>query len=308
MVRLGGLYRTAGTLAAIVVFGCALAACGSSSPRSRYDSAVLDARPVAFWDLSARSLSEPDLSAHGHSGRYRGGLPSPARLPDGERASDFDGAGQYLSVPSSPQFSIAHTGELSFEAWIRPDALQFSHPAGDEGYVDWIGKCQNYAPSCEWEGRIYSAVNPQRRCGRLSAYAFNPSAGLGSGADWQPDCGALHAGSWLYVVGEYQTRATPKGCESSYPGTINIWVDAVKQNFAVHAPTGCMSQYRVSPRPGASPLNIATMAFDSWFQGAVGKVAIYDTLLSQAQIDAHYTAMTGASPRGRCASSCTLQP
>jgi hypothetical protein len=49
------------------------------------------------------------------------------------------------------------------------------------------------------------------------------------------------------------------------------------------------------------------MAFDTWFQGAIGKVAIYDYLLSNAQIAAHYQAMTGLAPAGSCANTCTLQ-
>ena len=306
LVLTADMARVAGALAALVALVSSLGA-SSSSSAPRYDRIVLAAHPVGFWDLSAARPRERDLSAHGHTGRYHHGLPSPARLPDGERAADFNGRGQYLSVRSSPQFSISNTGELTWEAWIRPDVLQFAHPVNNgHGYVDWMGKCERYNGACEWEARMYSALNAQQRCDRLSAYAFNPAGGLGSGADWQPDCGTLRPGFWLYVVGEYQTRSTPSGCSSSYPGTINIWVNAVKQSFAAHAPTGCMSQYRVIPRPGSSPVNVGTMALDSWFPGAVGKVAIYDTLLSQAHIDAHYTAMTGAHPRGGCASTCTL--
>jgi hypothetical protein len=275
---------------------------------SGYQRLVLSAHPVAFWALAAEGASEPDLTGSWHPGRYMGGTPGLAKLPDGERVADFNGESEYLRVPSSAMFSITHTGELTWEAWIRPDTLTFtsvSDPRGS-GYVDWMGKCHNYSRSCEWEARMYSAVNPQGRCSRLSAYAFNPTAGLGSGADWQPRCGMLRAGAWLYVVGEYQTRSTPLGCRADYPGTISIWVNAVKQDFAAHKPTGCMSQYHVAPRPRSSPLDIGTMALDSFFQGAIGKVAIYDTLLSQAQISAHYQAMTGQAPSGSCAEICTL--
>ena len=107
---------------------------------------------------------------------------------------------------------------------------------------------------------------------------FNPSAGLGSAADWQPSA-KLAAGKWLHVVAEYDTTATPSGCSSSYPGSINIWVNGVKQDLASHLPTGCMSQYKISPKAGSSPLNIGTMAMDTWFKGAIGKVAVYDRLL-----------------------------
>ena len=289
-----GLTRAACILAPTIAIALALSACGGPSS-SGYDRAVLEAHPVAFWEMSARSVAEPDRIIGGPAGRYHG-RPAYTRLPDGDRAAAFNGTDEYLSAPSRPSSRSPHTGELTVEAWIRPDAVQFAHPANGDGYVDWIGKCERYAPSCEWEGRMYSASTPQGRCNRVSVYAFGLDAGLGSGADWQPICGTVHAGVWLYVVGEYQTRSTPTQCDPSDPGTIGIWVDGVKQDFAAHAPTGCMSQFWVLPRLGSSPVTVGTMAFDSWFHGAVGKVAIYDRLLTQAQIDSHYKTMTGAGP------------
>ena len=152
---------------------------------------------------------------------------------------------------------------------------------------------------------MYSTNTSQGRGNRLSAYAFNPSAGLGSAADWQPVSGLIQAGKWLHIVAEYDTTTTPSGCSSATPGSINIWVNGIKQNFGSHVPTGCMSQYSIVPRANNSPLNIGTMALDTWFKGAVGKVAVYDHLLSQSQINAHFTAMTGKVPSGSCGASCT---
>ena len=48
------------------------------------------------------------------------------------------------------------------------------------------------------------------------------------------------------------------------------------------------------------------MAMDAWFQGAIGKLAIYDKLLSQAQITSHYMLMTGKAPTGSCADDCSF--
>jgi cellulase/cellobiase CelA1 len=148
---------------------------------------------------------------------------------------------------------------------------------------------------------------------------FNPSAGLGSAADWQPialsssqndsTCtqSILQPGQWLHVVVEYQTLTTPSQCSSTYPGTINIWVNGVQQDFAYHEPTGCMSQHDIIPTANNSPLNIGTMtAYDTWFPGAIGKVAIYNYLLSQTQINSHFTAMTGAGVSGSCGQDCTI--
>jgi hypothetical protein len=67
-----------------------------------------------------------------------------------------------------------------------------------------------------------------------------------------------------------------------------------------------MSQYSVIPVAGPSALNVGTMAKDSWFAGAIGKVAIYDRLLTTAQIVARYAAMTGKVPSGTCAATCSL--
>jgi len=275
------------------------------APTAGYDAMVLGDNPAMYLAMnSASSGKETDLSGHNTTGTYKGGAPASALLPDGEKAADFNGSSEYLTVPSNASLSIPTTGKLTWEAWIRPDTFQFPNASGD-GYVDWMGKCANYSPTCEWEARIYGDSTPQGRTDRLSAYVFNPSAGLGSGADWQPQAGLLQAGQWLHVVAEYDMSATPAGCSAAYPGTINIWVNGIKQNFASHAPTGCMSQYQVSPKAGSSPLNIGTMAFDTWFKGAVGKVAVYDRLLSQTEINEHFTAMTGKTPSGTCASTCT---
>jgi hypothetical protein len=155
---------------------------------------------------------------------------------------------------------------------------------------------------------MYDTTNPQGRCNRLSAYVFNPSAGLGSAADWQPACGLFQAGQWYHVVGEYTTLAQPPDCPSdpAHPGSINVWVNGVPWDQASHNPTGCMSQYQVVPKANNSALNVGTMAMDTWFAGAVGKVAVYGHLLDQARITAHYQAMTGTAPKGSCANTCSL--
>jgi hypothetical protein len=251
--------------------------------------------------------TEADISGHQHAGSYRDEQPTKVTLPNGDSAAEFNGSSEYLTIPSSAVFSISTTHRFTWEGWIRPDVLQFPHPADSTGYVDWMGKCENYSPSCEWEARMYSTQTSEGRPNRVAAYAFNPSAGLGSGADWQPSAGLIQAGRWLFVVGEYQTdsNAGDPGCGTPV-GTIDIWVNGVNWDQAAHGDTGCMSQYGVSPQAGSSPVNIGTMAFDSWFPGAVGKVAFFDSLLSQQQIDAQCTSMTGLAPSGSCTDTCTL--
>jgi hypothetical protein len=261
---------------------------------SSYDRTVLNDSPVAFWDMSSTGSTESDLSGHNNTGTYKGGLPTAATMLNGDRAQDFT-TGKYLTIPSNASFSISATKQLTWEGWIRPDTLQFS-----SNYTDWMGKCQVYDGQCEWESRMYSTTNSEGRCNRLSAYVFGLSDYYGSASDWQPQCGLLRAGQWLYVVGEYDLTTTPSVCgtKTSYPGTIHIWVNGIEAKW--DPPTGCMSQYSTVPQAGPSPVDIGTMALDKWFAGAIGKVAIYNYLLTNAQISEHFTAMTGAQPSGSC--------
>jgi Concanavalin A-like lectin/glucanases superfamily len=273
---------------------------------STYDQTVLSDQPVAYWAMNKTTTSEPDLSGNGNTGSYRGGAPALSTAPNGDQAASFNGSNQYLTVPSSPSFSIPTTHNLTWEAWIRPEFLQF--PNDSNGYVDWMGKCATYSPTCEWEARMYSTTNAEGRCNRISAYVFNPTANLGSAADWQPTCGLVAAARWYHVVGEYTTLGQPAGCANAgmYPGAIDIWVNGVKWSQANHGQTGCMSQYNVIPVTNNSPLNIGTMAGDAWFPGAIAKVAFYNRLLTQTQITNHYRVMTGQLPTGACGNTCAF--
>jgi hypothetical protein len=280
---------------------------GSAPGGSDYDAVVLADDPVMYLAMSALSGTEPDLTGHGHEGTYHGGTTESATLPNGDHGADFVGNPHYVSVPSSAALSIPTTKNLTWEAWIRPDVLQFDDDSS--GYVDWMGKCEDYSPTCEWEARMYNMTNSSNRCNRLSAYAFNPTADLGSGAYWEAGtCGTIQAGSWYHVVGEYSTEQTPSGCSNAdeFPGGIDIWVNGVKWNHASHGDTGCMSQYDVKPEAKSSALNIGTMAKDAWFQGSIAKVAIYGVRLTNEQVAHHYQVMTGKAPTGSCASTCSF--
>ena len=116
-------------------------------------------------------------------------------MPNGDAAADFNGSSQYVSVPSSAAFSIPTTHNLTWEAWIRPDVLQF--PNDSNGYVDWMGKCQDYGPTCEWEARMYSTTNRRTAATGCQPTCSIPAPGSVGGrlaADLRPDPG----GSWYH--------------------------------------------------------------------------------------------------------------
>jgi hypothetical protein len=286
--------------------GGAAGASSSCASPATYDQTVLCDQPVAYWAMKGTASTEPDLVG-GNTGTYEGAVPTATTLPNGDGVAHFDGTSGYLTIPSNAAFSLPTTHNLTWEGWIKADTLQFPHASSD-GYVDWMGKCADYSPTCEWEARMYSTTTSESRPNRMSAYIFNNTAGLGSAADWQPADSLIAASTWYYVVGEYTTLSAPSDCQntSMYPGSINVWVNGVEWSHGSHGQTGCMSQYSVVPTANDSPLNVGTMAGDTWFPGAIGKVAIYDKLLTQAQITAHYQAMTGNTPTGSCAATCSF--
>lgn len=268
---------------------------------SAYQRMILDRKPVLLLSFSTpQNGTQRELTKGGGIGTYLGGMPERDTLPNGDPAVRFNGVNQYVSMPGRKEFAIAETGALSFEIWVQLDKTDFATE-----YVNYLGMCFEYAPSCMWEARFDS---PRTKTGgSAKAYAFNPGAGYGSGARWQPRDGALKPNQWYHIVGIYQTKMTPARCNAKDPGSINIWVNGVKWNELGHGDTGCMSQYGIKPSAfSGTPLTIGTVARDSFLPGAVGNLALYPYELSPEQIKQSYVTMTGLQPKGACAPLCTL--
>jgi hypothetical protein len=283
----------------------------SSCGVSNYDQLVLSDRPVGFWSMSPSGSIEPDLTGNGHDGHYISGLPKAVPMLNGDMAADFDGLTQYLTIESNPRFSVSTTRDLTFELWFRANVADMPKQASD-GHVQIMGKCDYDGPRCEWEARRYNATTSEGRAYRVSGYIFNTGGGEGSAADFQPVPGELQPLTWHHIVVEFTTNTTPTDCANPtpYPGGINIWVDGILWNAAAHRDTGCMSQFPITPKATGSPVNIGTMNYTEYFKGAVGKVALYDYLLTPSQITQHFEAMTGRQPTGNCNQPngyCTLK-
>lgn len=240
------------------VFYCFATVLASQAWGSAYDNAVLQDNPVMYLPLSATagSLSESDASGKGRPGRYYPqGSPAKTTMPNGDRATVFNGYTQYVEVLSSPALSVRRGGALTVEAWIRPDVLNFPSQESD-GYVHWAGKGE--PNQHEYVFRMYSKNNSANRPNRISGYVFNLDGGLGSGSYFQDN---VIAGQWMYVAMVIQTRTRP--------ATISLYKNGVLRK------TTPLSQFDVTPRPGNAPLRIATRDLGSFFKGAIGKFAIY---------------------------------
>lgn len=249
-----------------------------------YDAVVLSQHPVMFLRLGRRvSGPQRDLTGHGHNARYRP-ISSPrrfVRMPDGEWAIRLSGQGQYLQVRDSPALSVPLTGVLTVSVWIRPDVLEFPRQEGT-GYVNYLGKSEfAKVNQCEYELRMYSKHNTEspERPNRLSAYAFNLPGGEGSGAYVQEP---VRAGRWMMIA---MVINTVNVSQDNPTGYVSIYKNGVLRQ------TVALSQFDTVPTDGTAPFRIGCSDLDSYFDGAIGKVAVFDRGLSPGEIWSEYTAM-----------------
>ncbi|MFN8475259.1 MAG: LamG domain-containing protein [Anaerolineae bacterium] len=180
-------------------------------------------------------------------------------MAEGTTHLHFDGIGTYIEVPSSPDFSVTTTGELTVSARMRPETLSFASAEGS-GYVHWLGKGEK--GQYEWTFRMYSEDNSEGRGNRISFYVFNPTGGLGTGSHFQD---TLEPGQWIHVVGAADTHRT------------YIYRDGIRRDSDVYAG-------KITPHAGNAPLRIGTRDLNSFFQGEISEVRLWNRLLSDSEV------------------------
>jgi concanavalin A-like lectin/glucanase superfamily protein len=164
-------------------------------------------------------------------------------------------------------FSIPTTGAITISAWIRPATLAFPTTEGKgvdltKSYVHWLGKGEGGRQ--EWAFRMYSADNTVGRGNRISFYVFNPEGKLGDGSYFQD---TIEAGVWIHVVGAVDEEQT------------YIYRDGVLRDT---------DNYRrdITPEHGSAPLRIGTRDLNSFFEGEIREVRIWDRTLAQEEVKA----------------------
>jgi hypothetical protein len=247
--------------------------CNTADTLSSYDMTVLTDSPVAYWPLAP---SNPyDYSGHNLSGVFNNS-PSATTMPNNDTVTVFNGINQYFTINDNDYLEIVRTGILTIEAWFRPDTLQFAYEEGS-GYVWWMGKGATNQQS--WAARMYSYNNTEGRFNRISGYAFNLTGGLGAGSYFQDN---VTVGQWIL----YTLTINTVNVSSTYPtGYTKIFKNGIQRD------QDSLAGYSTVPQNGTAPMRIGTRQLESFFQGAIGKVAVFDYELNPNQIQTHFNCM-----------------
>jgi len=249
---------------------------GPAFAGSSYSETVLKKHTVAYWRLGEKHGPDAaDVSGNGHTGQYIG---KPIFGEAGAIAGDPDTSigikpsGNYVEIPSSPQFSVASSGSgLSIEVWMRPDVLTFPGETSDP-YVLWLGKGQG--KEMEWGFRFYSKHST--RPNRISAYVWNADGGLGAGAYFQDK---LKVGEWIHIV------ATFDACTPDNPNAgVSIYKNGELRGSPATSPGALYSSYSIKPQAGSAPVRLGTRDLGSFLTGGLDEVAIYPRKLTASEI------------------------
>ncbi|OGD79729.1 hypothetical protein A2368_03870 [Candidatus Collierbacteria bacterium RIFOXYB1_FULL_49_13] len=240
---------------------------------SAYDDLIIGDAPVLYLPLEDTDAC--DHSGNGLDGTLSG-TTAATTLPNGDAVLDFNGTDNYVSVADADALSISTTGKLTLEAWIRPDTLQFGSEEGS-GYVHWMGK--GSTDNQEYVARMYSLTNTESRPNRISGYAFNLTGGLGVGSYFQD---TVTAGNWIHYVLVINTV--------DVDGTYTTGYTKIYKNGS-QRDKDSLASLSITPANGTTPFRVGTRDLSSFFEGAIGKVAVYDGELTPYQVLEHYQTM-----------------
>jgi hypothetical protein len=188
----------------------------------------------------------------------------------------FNGINSYVEIPSNPDLSLSNAG-LTIAVWMRPDSLTFSKTEGSlasQQYVHWLGKGQSAQQ--EFTFRMYSLTHPGPRQNRISFYAFKLDGGRGCGSYFQDP---IQPGQWLQVVGVVDQSVS----------RVSIYKNGQFRHSDSYA------SLTPAPQPGSAPLRIGSKDLNSYFQGAIGPIWIWNRPLSASEVGALFS--SGAVPQ-----------
>lgn len=211
---------------------------------------------VGYWKLNGDATSA--------LGKDNGKAVGNVTYVDGKfgKAAHFDGK-SYIEIADQDYFSPSTTGQkMTVSFWFKPDTYNFT--GVNEGYVNFMGK-SDWSNGSEWEFRLdnETAYDGFSRSERMNFYTFNKGGGLGAGSALNKAC---PLNTWTHVVGE---------------------VDGTKTKLYINGKlvdSDLLSDYAIKMSNTNTPLRIGTSDKDSYLQGSISNVMIFNRALSDAEV------------------------
>jgi uncharacterized protein (DUF1330 family) len=225
---------------------------------------------TAYWQLNETSGNSYEDIYDGHHASAPVSVPTPATDGVVEGCQDFNGTSDYIEVPDHADFDWPADASFSIEVWAK-----FTNVANRNKVM--IGRDQDGGSPHWWLGA-------QQNTGQV---VFNL---LDSGNNGVACFGttAINDDEWHHIVAVRD--------ESSNQN--RIYVDGDLEDTSNHDYTSSFA--------ASTPLGIGFMAYnynpDYYYDGKLDEVALYDRVLSEVEIDEHYT--NGLAGQGYC----NLQP
>ncbi len=241
---------------AVTGFALLVLAAGGVAHAGLYDDAVLADNPFLYYRFEEAGGSGTAIDAAGgdQNGTYLGGvvLEQPSAMPDLGNSGQFLGTDERIDLPSLGSYS-----QHSIEMWINTNGL-----AG--------GCCTSLYSTDTWgTDGSGSSLHYNIKSGRDIEHAMNN----GGPNNVNTPGGLIQDGNWYHVVSTYDATAG---------GATKIYVNGFLRADSAHT-TG-------------NNLNLTTGGeVAAWnvgrdFKGNIDEFAMYDSVLSETQVQAHYVA------------------
>ncbi|MEO7261960.1 MAG: LamG-like jellyroll fold domain-containing protein [Jatrophihabitantaceae bacterium] len=231
-------------------------------PTDAYGQAVYNDAPATYWRLDETSgATAADSSDNGSLGNYVGGVVQgvAGALGAAGHAATFDGVSGNVAL-SSPR---GGPSVYSTELW-------FKSSTASGGKLVGFGNAQT-GMSSNYDKQVYLTND-----GRLVFGVYN------NGFDTVYSPPGLADGQWHQVVA------------TQGPAGMRLYVD---DNLVGSNAASANQAYGGYWRVGGDNLNAwPDQPSSAYFAGTIDEVAIYDSVLSAAQVDAHYSASGRSGP------------
>jgi len=241
----------------------------STSPAASYNQTVLASDPSFFWPLNDSGSTANDASGNNVDGTYAGGVTQGAAGPlTGSTATSFDG--QSGNVYSQTQ--TAGSQDFSVEGW-------FETTTNTGGKIVGFGNSQT-GMSSNYDRQVYMMND-----GQLVFGIWNGATETIESSNTYND------GQWHYFVATYNSSASGQN--------MALYVDGLLVGTASSSSAQVYNGYwRVGGDnlngwnldPWGSNSQGTTEPNSYYFEGTIADVAVYPTVLSAAQVQAHFAA------------------